>query len=241
MTAGAKAWLTHQLLGIILVVAISLFLTAVTNTFRSDRLPWIYERKMLKAGDMFPFVPVRASKDAVQRSYLGIPEDKEMVTIDDIQAGLLVLEVLNVYCFPCQNQALALNDVYKIIETRPQLKSQIKILGVALRNTKEQVLEFKQEYGIQFPVMADPDANSEKVIGKGIYTPFSLYIRRNASGHLGLVIGSHQGAIDDREVLLNGLITLLQGDPASINFKELFKEKDKPKEKSEEWGLDGAQ
>jgi peroxiredoxin len=214
--------------------AVSLFLAVSVNMLRSDRLPWVYERRMLQAGDMFPFVPVPAPKNPAQGSYLGLPPDKKMVTIADVQADLLVLEVLNVYCFPCQSQALALNDVHKLIEMRPHLKGRIKILGVALWNTREQVEEFRKEYGILFPVMSDPEGNAEAIIGPGIYTPFSLYIRRNASGHLGLIIGTYEGAIENRQVLFDGLLALLMKDPGSINFNKLFRQENKLQERNKE-------
>jgi peroxiredoxin len=225
----------HQILGLIVILAMSIFLALSVNMLRSDSLPWVYERKMLKAGDMFPFVPVPAPKDPVRRNYLGLPPDKEMVTIGDVQADLLVLEILNVYCFSCQGQALALNDVYKLIEMRPHLKGRIKILGVALQNTREQVEEFKKEYGVLFPVMPDPEGNAEALIGPGIHTPFSLYIRRNASGSMGLIIGTHEGPVEDRQVLFDGLVTLLMKELGSVNFDELFKQKNKPQRESEEW------
>jgi peroxiredoxin len=223
MDEHTRAWLRSQLMGLIVILMISTFFALGVNMIRRDPLPWIYERKMLRAGDMFPFVPVPAPGDPIHRKYLGLPPGKEMVTIADVQADLLVLEILNVYCFPCQSQALALNDVYKLIEMRPHLKGRIKILGVAFRNTMEQVREFIKEYGILFPVMPDPEGNAEALIGPGIYTPLSLYIRRNASGTLGLIIGTHEGPVEDRQVLFDGLVTLLMKGAGAVNFDELFK------------------
>jgi len=235
MSEEARAWVTKQVIAFIVVLGISTFLALSVNMLRSDSLPWVYERKTLKAGDMFPFVPVHAPKDPMSRNYLGLPSDKELVTIADVEADLLVLEILNVYCFSCQGQALALNDIYKLIEMRPHLKGRIKILGVAFRNTREQVKEFKKEYGILFPVMPDPEGKVEALIGPGIHIPFSLYIRRNASGSMGLIIGTHEGPVEDRQVLFDGLVTLLMKEPGSVNFDELFKRKGESQADSEEW------
>jgi peroxiredoxin len=134
----------------------------------------------------------------------------------------LLIEVLNVFCFPCQTHALALSKAYEIIEDRQDLKGKIKIIGVALGNTKEAVDTFMSDYGLAFPVVSDPELLAEKIIGPGIHTPFSLFIRRDTSGKLGLVVETHDAAIEDPNILLNGLVKLLRMEPGSINFEELF-------------------
>ncbi len=225
MNAETRAWLINQLKGFILITFLSFILAAGTNIFRNDPLPWIEKRRLLKAGDRFPFVALPTAEIPRHLNYLGLPSDKEIVTIVDIQADLLVIEVINVFCFPCQTQSLVLNQVFEMIEERPDLKGKIKIIGVALGNTKAVLDGFVEDYQLAFPVISDPELRSEKIIGPGIHTPFSLFIRRDASGILGLVAGTHDEVIEDPQIWLNILTTLMKKGAGSVKLDEMFREK----------------
>jgi len=219
-----KRWFIDQLNAVILIGMLSLLLAIGTNTFRKEPIPWIDKPRILKAGDFFPYVPLPTTKMSGNLNYLGLPQDKEMVTIEDVQADLLVLEVLNAFCFPCQTQALSLSKVYKMIEERPDLKGRIKILVVALGNTKEVVEGFMNDYELGFPIIPDPTARGEKIIGPGIHTPFSLFIKRDAQGRLRLVAATHNGAIDDPQTVFRGLVSILKLKPG-IDTTDNFFEK----------------
>ncbi|RLC31617.1 MAG: hypothetical protein DRH37_02645 [Deltaproteobacteria bacterium] len=216
-SSAPGAWIFRQFQDILIIMGFSLALAVSANTIRHDPLPWVAERRLLEPGDRFPYFPLASSEIPEFRDYLGLPPDKEIITVADIQADLLVVEILNVFCFPCQTQALTLNRVWKIIEHRPDLKGKIKIIGIALGNTKEMVRDFSTDYGLSFPVFSDADARSEKIIGPGIHTPFSLYIRRDGSGRLTVVAGTHSGVIEDPGLLLKTLTRLLPEEerPAS--------------------------
>jgi hypothetical protein len=223
MNMETRGWLYHQLKGLILISAISLLLAAGTNMFRSDPIAWEEKRRVLKAGDKFPYVPFPSSYISGYRDYLGLSTDKEIITISECKTDLLVIEVLNVFCFPCQTQSLVLNNLRQMIENRPELKDRIKILGVALGNTKEVVESFINDYGLGFPVIPDPEARSEKIVGPGIYTPFAVFIRLDVSEKNGLVAGTHASPIEDPHIMLEGLITLLEAKPGSVGMEKLFK------------------
>ena len=109
-----------------------------------------------------------------------------------------------------------------MIEEKPNLKGRIKILGVALGNTKEVLDGFMNDYGLVFPVIPDPRARVEKIIGPGIHTPFSLFIKRDAMGKLRFVAATHNGAIDDPRKVFDGLISILQLEPGVAVTENLF-------------------
>lgn len=223
MTREFRTWLVQQLKGLALIIGLSLLLAVSVNTFRKDSIPWIDARRSLEAGDTFPHFPVPSTIDRADLEYLGLPPDKEMSTISNIQADLLVVEILNVYCFACQSQALALNEVYKSIANRPNVKGQIiKIIGMAIGNTQEDVDDFRERYGLLFPIIPDSAGLSARFMGPDVAPPFCLYIRRVGSGKLGLVAGTHGGVIEDDERLLKGLDELCKMEPGSVRFGELF-------------------
>jgi len=203
-------------------MAISLMMAVTTNTFREEPLPWIEGRRLIKSGDKFPYFPLSAGEISHFKAYLGLPPDKEIITIADIQTELLVFEVLNAFCFPCQTHALTLTKAHKAIEERPDLKGRIKILGVALGNTETITKGFINDYGVAFPVISDPEALADKILGPAIHVPFTLFIRRDASGKPGLVVETHTGAIEDPRVLLNTLDKLLNMKPGAVKNPELL-------------------
>ena len=57
----------------------------------------------MKAGDTLPHLPVYPVPPIPPDGGIsGFPRDQETVTISERQADLLVMELLNVYCFACQ-------------------------------------------------------------------------------------------------------------------------------------------
>jgi peroxiredoxin len=223
VTDDSRAWLIQQLKGLILIGVLSLLLAIGVNAFRKDPIPWVDYRRPVRAGDLLPHLPMHPSKDASQRKYLGLPSNQQVVPIADAKADLLVIELLNIYCFACQTQALAFNHVFESINRRPDLKGRIKIVGLAVGNTDEEVEDFRKEYGLKFPVIADVDRNAPRFLGPDQPPPFSLYVRKNAAGKLGLVIGTHEGVVEDQRFLFDGLVKLLKIGPDAEHFHELFR------------------
>ena len=93
MKTETRTWLFSQLKGLVLLIAISLTLAVGTNAFRNNPIPWVEKRRLLRAGDRFPYVPISTAAIPEYRSYLGLPQDKEKVTIAEVKAELLVVEV----------------------------------------------------------------------------------------------------------------------------------------------------
>jgi peroxiredoxin len=215
MTNDSRTWLIHELKGLILIGVLSLLLAICVNAFRKDRIPWVDHRRTLRAGDVLPHLPVYPAEDPVRWRYLGLPPDQKVVPLSDAQADLLVMELLNIYCFACQSQALAFNHVFELIEKKPELKERIKIVGFAVGNTDEEADDFRKEYRLKFPVIADVDRHAPQLLGPDLLPPFSLYIRRDGSGKLTKVMATQERVEEDPQILFNHLIELLPTKPKS--------------------------
>jgi len=215
MTNDFRAWLIHELKGLILIGVLSLLLAICVNAFRKDGIPWVDHRRALTAGDVLPHLPVYPAEDPVRWRYLDLPPDQKVVPLSDAQADLLVMELLNIYCFACQSQALAFNQVFELIEKKPELKKRIKIVGFAVGNTEEEAEDFRKEYGLKFPVIADVDRHAPQLLGPDLLPPFSLYIRRDGAGKLTTVMATQVGVVEDSQILFDRLIELLAVKPKS--------------------------
>ncbi len=222
MKTETKTWLIRQLKHAAMIIFISIVLAVGMNTFRDGGIPWVEKRKQYQRGERFPYIPLLSTEIPEYRKYLGLPLDREMITIADIQADLLVLGVINVFCFDCQGQALTLNTVHRMIEKRPDLKNRIKILGIAYGNKKKSVDRFKADYDIVFPLIPDPEGRTEKIIKPGVYTPLNMVIGRDDSGGLGTVMGYYKGEVEEPKVMFNALVKLLETDRDSVELDEMF-------------------
>jgi len=176
--------------------------------------------KVPKSGDFFPpftFPPPISSQD---RSYFGLTEEKPF-TLGDIQADLIVLELLNIYCTSCQKQAPIYNKVFDLVEKDPITKAKVKWMGVGVGNNEREVAFFRKEKGIPFPILPDIQFNLYQAIGGpgGIRTPLTLLIRKDEKGR-GIVIDSHVGFRGNKEELLGEIKAALQYDLAYLRIEK---------------------
>ena len=59
------------------------------------------------------------------------------------------------YCPHCQREAPRVNRLFERITEDARLRSQIKLIGVAVGNTTYETDVFRQTYGVRFPLFAD--------------------------------------------------------------------------------------
>jgi thiol-disulfide isomerase/thioredoxin len=138
--------------------------------------------------------------------------------LKDVKADVVLVEILNVYCPSCQEQAPIYNKLYDLIENDSKTKGQIKMLGVAIGNRDWEIEEFRNRYQIPFPVVPDPDFEVLRAVG-GRRTPFSIYVRQDPSGKTSRVAGTHTGTNYRYDDLFNGLAALMTVDQYSLSEK----------------------
>lgn len=174
----------------------------------------------VRFGDLFPryeFHPPTAPQD---RTYFGVPE-AEAFTIADIQADLIVLEVLNTYCTSCQKQAPIYNEVFRLVEKDPATRGRIKWMGVGVGNNEREVASFRREEAVPFPILTDVNFEFYDVVGgpHGVRTPLTILVRKNEKGR-GIVVESHIGFRRDKEEIFEAIKAALQYDLAYLKIKE---------------------
>ena len=106
----------------------------------------------------------------------------------DIQAELIIVEFLNVYCTSCQAQAPVMNKVYKLIQQEESLREKVKIFPYAQETTN-----FKKRNSIPFPMIPDPKFDAYEAIGDPCGTPFILLVRKTMDK--GIITWSHIGPV----------------------------------------------
>jgi hypothetical protein len=112
-------------------------------------------------------------------------------------------------------QTPSYNELFKLIEMSPKTRGHIKLIGIALGNTPEEVAVFRRTYQVPFPIVADPRFIANRALGASA-TPFSIYVRQASSGIPGTVAKTHLGLDTDYQKVFKELQQLVSADPAEL-------------------------
>jgi hypothetical protein len=176
------------------------------------------EKRLIKGGEAFPNTTLKPPDQARDRAYLGIPGEAPF-RIQDLQAKVILVEILNVYCAACQKQAPLYNQLFALIQANPAARKQIKMIGIAVGNDDEEVRTFREHFQIPYPIITDSQYSLHDAVGGGP-TPFSIIVRRDPKTRAALVAGAHLGVNEDIQGLFRQMQSLQKMDLASIRKKE---------------------
>lgn len=118
------------------------------------------EDKNISLGDFKLPIPEEEEK----RNYLGI-SGEDNFEIPQIETQILIIEIFSMYCPHCQKEAPRVNELYKSIQERVDLKDKIKIIGIGATNSAYEVSQFKKTYEIPFPLFPDEDISISRKLG----------------------------------------------------------------------------
>jgi hypothetical protein len=172
---------------------------------------------LIKEGDLFPNIALQTPGDPKDRTYLGI-SGKDYFAIRDMKAKVILVEMMNVYCASCQNQAPINNKLFDLIQSSPEIRDKIKIVAIAAGNNDQEIKIFRDHFQVPFPIIPDPHYAMHKAIG-GSPTPFSIFVRRESREKPVLVAATHLGFDEHYEELLTKMKSLLNVDLAIIRKK----------------------
>lgn len=114
------------------------------------------------------------------RTYLGISGSGNF-KITEVKTEVLVIEAFSMYCPHCQKEAPHVNELYRTIETRPDLKERIKIIGIGIGNSAYEVNTFREKYEVPFPLFPDQEMSVTKLLGV-MKTPTFIGVRIREDG-----------------------------------------------------------
>ena len=167
----------------------------------------IQAAKSISAGETFPATLLPAPFESIQCSYLGIPAEQPFA-FRQINAQVVLIEVLNVHCPHCQKQTAPYNRLYRMIEADPETRGRIKMVGVAVANDDEDIDDFVIIYSVAYPIVSDRNFKLYSAVRAG-ETPFSIYVLRDSTSEPFVVAGTHLGSDDNVDELFAYLKDLL--------------------------------
>jgi peroxiredoxin len=145
-------------------------------------------------GDTFPEITLSVPANMSEREYLGVTGEGSF-RIAHIKADLVILEIFSMYCPYCQKEAPNVNELYNLIDKRPDLKDRIKIIGVGAGNTPFEVDTFRKRYDIRFPLFSDESFTVHEAVGE-VRTPYFFVLKMTPDGS-NKVVYSRVGSLQD--------------------------------------------
>ncbi|MHB9099670.1 MAG: TlpA family protein disulfide reductase [Syntrophales bacterium] len=134
-----------------------------------------------------------------EKSYLGLSGTGNF-TIGQVKAAVLIIEVYSFYCPHCQRSAAQVNELYRMIRERPDIKEKIKMIGIAVTNGTYEVDSYRERYKVPFPLIPDKDTEISQKLGvKG--TPTFIGLKVNGKGFQERFYFGEGGFEDPRQFL----------------------------------------
>ncbi|MBW2518866.1 MAG: redoxin domain-containing protein [Deltaproteobacteria bacterium] len=173
--------------------------------------PVYADKPILGFGDTFPGMSLPVPANAGDVEYLGLETEPDSFELTQINGELILVEALNVHCVHCQMQVPSYRELFRLIEADPVTREKVKMIGIALGNSQEEVQHFRQTYQVLFPVLADPQFKGYYELGISA-TPFTAYVRLDRPDGDGLVVDTHKGLNTDYRRIHADLKRLLNVD-----------------------------
>lgn len=145
----------------------------------------------LMRGGPPPMVNLPVPINPNEKNYLGL-SGKGYFRISQIKGKALIIKIFNIYCPSCQSTALAMTEVYQKIQNEAEFRDHIKMIGICVGNSTNEVNFFKESYRIPFPVFPDEDFKIHKAWGE-VRIPYFIGTLKDNLGNCQIVHTRSQG------------------------------------------------
>lgn len=167
--------------------------------------PAVAEVKPPEVGSVLPEITLNIPKEPEHQKYLGLTGEGTF-KIPEIKGKVVIFEIYSMYCPFCQKEAPTVNQLFQKIESNENLKSKIKLIGIAAGNSVFEIDFFRKTYDVKFPLFPDTDFSVHKLMGE-VRTPYFVGIKINADG-THTVIYSKLGTIKNADEFLSLIVQL---------------------------------
>ena len=136
-----------------------------------------------------PVLSFNAPFNADGSEYLGIPSGAVTFTLNDVDARVVLVEIFQVQCFHCQDEACNVNKLFEQIN-QEGLYNQVKVMAIAYGNNIFETSMYGRKYHVPFALIADP---GQQTINVDV-TP-AYFLLQPLSGGGARVLYSKYGAL----------------------------------------------
>lgn len=143
-----------------------------------------------KQGENLPEIGLVVPDSEKDKVYLGI-KGKDRFSINDIDAQLIVLEIIGVYCPVCHKQRPHLNRLFYRINKNADLSGKVKFLGISAGATPMELVYYVKQSKVPYPILPDEKFVVHKSLGEPL-TPYTMVVTKE-----GKIVYAHLGLIKD--------------------------------------------
>ncbi|HEY3278505.1 MAG TPA: TlpA disulfide reductase family protein [Syntrophorhabdaceae bacterium] len=147
------------------------FLSLSSHRLRAAILPMISLIIITFICTIFPAAPASSARVAPkglppftlpapateqERNYLGLKSPGPF-EVGQIRPGVVIIEFFDLECPYCRSATSDVDEVFRKIEGRPDLKGRVTLIGIGMSNDENKVKTYKERYRVPFPVFPDSD------------------------------------------------------------------------------------
>lgn len=179
----------------------------------------------LQVGDQLPSFELKEAMTDQDYKYLGLAKgsffSKGKTALNDVKGELVLVQLLNRYCMVCQKEAPEFNKFFDDVEKDARLRGKVKVIGVSIGNSTKEVENFKNEFSVKFPIVADRETEIYRKLGSPRGSPLVYLARRQ--GDNWVIVDGFKGEATANE-LKNRVVVALELDLKQLKKKPLWTE-----------------
>ncbi|MBU1697395.1 MAG: redoxin domain-containing protein, partial [Proteobacteria bacterium] len=137
-------------------------------------------------------------------------DEKGQFSIKDVDAELIVLEIMGVYCSLCHKQRPHINRLFHRVNKNADLSKKVKFLGIAAGATPMEVAYYVKQSKVPYPVLPDEKFVIHKKLDQP-RTPYNMVVTKD-----GQILYAHLGVIEDMDIFF-ATLKEMAGKVPSIN------------------------
>ena len=140
------------------------------------------KKHVLAVGDLFPTCRVAVLNGEPDREYLALPPGTRWLELAQLNARFVLIQLYNTLCNDCVAETKKLSAFFHAVEADPVLAGQLKIIGLGIYDSNQNVVAFKKHYDVAYPLFSDKSGQIFECLGQ-TSLPLAYLVRAKGDGN----------------------------------------------------------
>ena len=167
------------------------------------------EVRKLGVADYFPSCRLILLDYAKDTKYLQIKHSKRSFSLQDVNSEYIFIELYNELCSGCLQEVRNYKDFYRLLNVNNLLKDKVVMIGIGVGSKRRNVVKFRKEKNILFPLFADEHGEIFRCLGNPTM-PTAYLVQKQPDGARKIVL-VQQGHIGSTEKLMKRIMSTVTG------------------------------
>ncbi len=146
--------------------------------------------------------------DETDRDYLKIQGLQKSFSLEDVGCEYLYIVIYNEKCLACVDEVKAFKSLYQQLNTNHYLSDRVKLLAIGAGSKKRDVITFKKENAISYPIFGDEKRIIFSCLGKPVLP--TSYLVHFQPGGIRQILLVQQDHIQNVDVLVQKITSLIK-------------------------------